>query len=172
MMLERVDRVTGPLVVGQFYLVPTVRLRWSGLLRDWPVIGPPHEDREFFNFSQTHYHVDARFLPPDSKRVYHTLHYPLHGERRSGKEDGPVPPPEWRRRKCIRAAVEGFHNPHPAAGEMRRHYAGVQCASNAGGWVCPHRQAPLGSIVPVDGVITCPLHALRIDAATGVVLSR
>ena len=38
------------------------------------------------------------------------------------------------------------------------------------GWICPHQATPLGSIEPVDGIIICPLHGLRIDAQTGIVV--
>ncbi|MBX9847503.1 MAG: Rieske 2Fe-2S domain-containing protein [Xanthobacteraceae bacterium] len=50
------------------------------------------------------------------------------------------------------------------------HFAGTQCARGKGGFICQHRNAVLGSIEPRDGVITCPLHGLRIGAQTGVVL--
>lgn len=183
--LQRVDRVSGPLVVGQFYLVPCVRGQWIGQPRRrrvwdhaivvayWPVIGPEHEDGQFFGFDTPHYHVDARFLPLDDGRIDQTLTYPLHGRKGLWTTDGksePLPKPVWRRRKCIRAGT-GFDpwNSTPIR-KMREHFAGAQCARNAGGFVCPHRQAPLGSVVPKDGVIVCPLHGLRIDAATGVVL--
>lgn len=53
---------------------------------------------------------------------------------------------------------------------IQRHYAGAKCAKGKGGWVCPHQKASLGSIMPIDGVITCPLHGLKIDAETGIVI--
>lgn len=170
--LDRVDRASGPLVVGRFYLVPTVHTTWKGKLADWPVIGPEHDDREFFQFSTHHYHVDARFLPAKSKRVDETLMYPLHAQKPLlGGPEIPLPKPVWRRRICVRASFQ-FEPWDPRIDKMRAHFAGTQCARNAGGWVCPHRQAPLGSIVPVDGVIVCPLHGLWIDAVTGVCLEQ
>jgi hypothetical protein len=163
--------VSGPLVVGQFYLVPTVHTTWCGTAGDWPVIGPEHNDIEFFHFTTMHYHVDARFLPPNSTRIHQTLSYPLHARHPpyAGKKET-LPKPVWRRRKCHRASI-GFNPYDPRITIMRQHYAGRQCARNSSGFVCPHRHAPLGSIVPVNGVITCPLHALKIDAITGIVLA-
>jgi hypothetical protein len=185
--LQRVDRVTGPLVVGQFYLVPTVRGKWIGqgfahntgrrslaLTANWPVIGPEHNDIEFFGFSTPHYHIDARFLPEGDKRIHLTLTYPLHGRRGIWTPTGDteaLPAPVWRRRKCIRSNTGLDPWGSGPITKMREHYAGRQCARNVGGWVCPHRQAPLGSVQPKDGVIICPLHGLHIDAATGVVLA-
>lgn len=59
----------------------------------------------------------------------------------------------------------GFH-------KCQKAYEGQQCkrSSKSGGWICPHRKANLTGVVPYNGVITCPLHALKICAETGVVL--
>lgn len=62
------------------------------------------------------------------------------------------------------------HSGRPAVMAIQRHYAGAKCAKGKGGWVCPHQKASLGSIMPIDGVITCPLHGLKIDAETGIVI--
>ena len=35
--LRRVDRMSGPLVVGKFYLVPTVRAHWGAIICARPV---------------------------------------------------------------------------------------------------------------------------------------
>jgi hypothetical protein len=172
MATPRADLMTEPLVVGQFYLVPTVRAPWFGKVADWPVIGPEHDDREILGFRHRHYHVDARFLPAKSKRVLSTLGHPLHAKRHGDLPLGPLPRPIWRRRKCIRATVGGFHPWHTTLDKLRAHYAGQQCLKGKGGWICPHQKAALGSIVPVNGVIICPLHGLYIDAATGVCLER
>ena len=138
-------------------------------MRDWPVIGPQHEDREFFGFTTWHYHVDARFLPKGDKRIYDTLTYPLHGRHRVNGRYDRLPKPVWRRRKCVASGV-GFAPGGRQIAAMQAHYAGQQCPRNRAGFVCPHRKVPLGSVEPKDGVIVCPLHGLRIDAVTGVVL--
>lgn len=168
-MTPRANCMTGPLIEGQFYLVPTVKAKWYGKLASWPVIGPLHEDVEFFRFRFDHYHVDARFLARGVRNPYRVYEGPLHvlpGEP-------PLPKPVMSRRRCVRAHLE-FHvnyfrdtSPLPA---LRKHFAGRQCAHGKGGWICPHRKASLGSIVPVDGIITCPLHGLQINAASGKVL--
>lgn len=109
MNLERVDRLTAPPAVGQFYLVPTIRYEWYSKIRPWPVVGAIHNDADRFSFASDHYHLDLRFTP------------------------------EW-------------------ALYMRP-------------FATPHRKFSLGSIEPINGVITCPLHGMQIDAATGRALA-
>lgn len=170
MSAPRVDRVTAPLVPGRYYLVPTVFTTWHGKPRKWPVIGPEHVDIDFFDFSLPHYHLDARFLREGHRGIHETLVYPVHGQRDNNWKVGELPKPVWRRLKCQRA-TNGFNPHHQEITKMRQHFAGQQCASGRGGWICPHRKASLGSVLPDEnGVITCPLHALRINAATGIVL--
>ncbi len=78
-----------------------------------------------------------------------------------------------KRRKCVRSylefIIEWRRDTRPMAALIAK-FAGQECAAGKGGWICPHRKASLGSIQPVDGIITCPLHGLRIDAASGKVL--
>jgi len=168
-MIERADRQTSPLIAGRFYLVPIVRAKWFNHLDAWPVIGPLHEDREFLHFPDDHFHVDARFLPASFKDPWRVFSYPLHAYR----GEPPLPAPVMKRRKCVRVhvpwEVSGRRNTGPLD-VLRAHFAGRQCAKGKSGWICPHRHAALGSIQADGGVITCPLHGLRIDAVTGAVL--
>lgn len=172
MSAPRVDSVSGPLVVGQLYLVRTVRAQFFGVRADWPVIGPKHEDVEFFNFDKPHYHVDHRFVRCSDNRAVDRAAWVLHGWPERGLF---LPPPRWSRRKCVRTWFASIvpttrHVDIRPLVDLRKAFAGKQCDRGVGGFICPHRQAPLGSVEPVNGVITCPLHNLRIDAATGVVL--
>ena len=54
-----------------------------------------------------------------------------------------------------------------AVTQLNESFAGQQCRKGKRGFVCPHKLFPLGSVQVVDGVITCPLHGLRIDAQSG-----
>jgi hypothetical protein len=165
-MIERADRQTSPLVEGRFYLVPTVRAQWWGKVADWPVIGPLHNDGKIFHFKADHYHVDARFLPRRWRKLYQVFTSPLSALV--------LPAPVMRRRKCVRAHLEYFvdlRRDTSPLDVLRTMFAGQQCPQGKGGWICPHQKASLGSIKPVDGIITCPLHGLRIDAASGRVLA-
>lgn len=164
----RVDSLTAPPVVGQFYLVRTVLIRFFTATKEWPVIGPAHEDGEIGGLSIPHHHLDWRFIPASEAMLERRYGYVLNAQ-----DGGPLPKPILRRRKCVRANLAWYIPWNRLEGpveKVRRVYAGRQCTKNEGGFVCPHRHAPLGSIKPHDGVIVCPLHGLRINAETGVVL--
>lgn len=183
MRLQRADRLTSPPVVGQVYLVPAILWAYRHMRRKlwWPVIGPLHDDADCFAFAAKHYHLDPRFFT-------RTHWAPMSTRRGLGDEgkmvdalsgvlnhvsmpDGP-PKPQLRRIRCTRDTIA---YPPYAAGAIQvrcinNRFAGTQCNRGKRGWVCPHRKVALGSVAPIDGVITCFLHGLRIDAETGVCL--
>lgn len=162
MPLQRVDRLKEPPVVGQFYLVPTVQGRWYDSFRtDWPIIGNKHNDVEFFDFHAKHFHIDYRFARLGKVMLERVTTSPLHTH--SGT---PLSKPVLRRRKCLREQAI-FDGPSKIMTPFRKSFAGHQCATGKRGWVCPHRHVALGSTPAINGVITCPLHGLRIDAETG-----
>ena len=192
-MIERVTHLSAPPVIGVKYLVPTVFFEWIGSAAPaaYPVFPFKHEDGDHLSFPWFHYHVDPRFL---SARVwrraqkYLPRHYeargrdaafstcqaaPLHrfkaGAPFSKQESRPMPPPEWRPLICKRNEIP-YQFADKIAVKLGPHFKGAQCRRVRTGWVCPHKRFPLGSLAPVDGVITCPLHGLQIDAETGLVL--
>jgi hypothetical protein len=177
--MERITALTAPPIVGRYYLVPTVLYPWYRDKRPWPVFLPKHNDTEHLNFHPVHYHVDPRFV---AKAVFENAAWgkrdsfaafqgaPLSQRSYDGK-DGSAPHPDivWRKLQCKRASIP--YRFHKEIGErLTPAFAGRQCKRARTGWVCPHKNVPLGSFAPVDGVITCPLHGLRVDATTGVVL--
>lgn len=162
--LQRVDRLKEPPIVGQQYLVPLVRSDWYGMIRDWPVIGIKHDDAEFLNFSLVHYHLDYRFLRVRQDYLRKSMHAPLHSSDRCS-----LSKLFFGRRKCLREQ-HIFVGPEKGMQKLDAGFKGLQCATGKRGFVCPHKQFPLGSTPVIDGIITCPLHGLRIDAQTGFVL--
>lgn len=193
--LQRVTDLNAPPVVGSYYLVPTVTYLYDGKVLPWPVYPSLHEDAEHLNFPWPHYHFDARFMTHRMMTFFReswgrteaeNLHAKVLQRNKSGtwssvrplvqqaaEDTVPHPPIVWRRMQCKRATPA-----YPFAGRkplltIQAAHAGQQCRKNPAGWVCPHRNYPLGSHLPdADGVITCPLHGLRIRAADGVVLDR
>lgn len=177
--MKRITDLSTPPVVGTYYLVPTVRYIYRGLTkRDWPVLPPLHEDARFFDFKHKHFHIDGRFLTAQTfdrlndwgRGSWETLQaVPLAylGDRRSL-----IPHPQivWRRRRCARSVIPYQFGHMREVRAIADAYADVKCRHVRTGWVCPHQRFPLGSIGAIDGVITCPLHGLRIDAETGQVL--
>ena len=49
--------------VGEHYRVPVAHGTWSGIEKQWVVLGPYHEDRELIGFEYDHFHLDPRFVP-------------------------------------------------------------------------------------------------------------
>jgi hypothetical protein len=179
-MIQRLDQLTAPVEVGKYYLVPTVLAVWNNMLDHWPIIGPQHSDAQCLNFDIQHYHPDARFLrklkEDDVWYWRSALASPIQTNTRVNPEG--LPKPIWRRRLCRR-----LHNSYVPTIEAQMadkpfktwqcHFdmwTGKQAKHDGRGWVCPHRSVPLADHAAIDGVITCPLHLLRIDAVTGVVL--
>lgn len=200
-MIQRVTELTEPPVIGQRYLVPTVLYPWAPgatkaerarrfdiPARPWPVLGNRHEDREHLGFPWMHYHVDSRFVTErEYKRVsrYGVGHYegaavvfegvPLNylgaeEDELGNRKPLPHPPVVWKAMTCRRPLHAVTRVPELAA-KLTPHYEGKVCKRGKAGFICPHKNLSLGSMPVVDGVITCPLHGLRIDAESGVVLA-
>lgn len=184
-MIPRIDEMNEPPVVGQFYMVPTVTGNWHGRAATWPVLGPKHNDLGHLNFEPVHYHIDARFLTDrawsalDEATFYgaaaEIAGAPFVETDRYGKTCNSLDV-TYRRRRCARPSIghvmaSGFAGIHPDFVAMHAAYLGHQCPKGPQGWICPHKGVALGSIQPEpDGTIVCPLHGLRIDAATGLVV--
>lgn len=146
---------------------------------------------EFFSFELLHYHVDPRFLTRSQRNIAGRACHATDGRRNRvnarcqsapisklttreideiGGADPPITP-ALRRRKCLSTDTEfQFFDKRPIAA-LQRAYSDHLCGGKPGAWICPHRGAPLVTIEPVDGVLTCPLHGLRIDAESGTVLA-
>lgn len=167
-----------PPVVGRFYMVPVVRdYPWHGKCDTWPVLGPLHSDEEHFNFPWPHYHLDVRFLsarltafvacraygsPPNIFSAAQSA--PLH------HRDITLPKgrPALARLKCMRTEVPYVHGFRPQVRALRADYPdpAPAIARKDGRLLCPHRKVDLSSFAPdADGVVTCPLHGLRVQCA-------
>lgn len=186
-MTVRVDKLILPPLLGRAYLVPAIRWNWkapwSADLQTngmwWPVIGPRHDDKEFFAFPHKHYHVDPRFLTTthwnrvsdwndEFGKLLSVLASPLVGK---DLPDGPVDP-TYRKMICTNDRIEYSRRASEpiAVKALNKNFKGTQCEKGKRGWVCPHRKVALGSVKPIDGVLTCFLHGLRIDPNTGICL--
>jgi len=171
-----VNRMTEPPIVGRWYMVPAIfyrRFSRQGPELWWPVLGPRHNDVEFFDFKWEHFHFDQRFLTVRHLNVIdrdpeyalkRSFYQPLQGNE-TGKR---LPMPTLHRMQCRRVMPEYPWSGQLAIENINLHYEGRMAKRGKRGWICPHRQTALGTMVPdAAGVITCPLHGLRIDAKTG-----
>ena len=189
--LTRSDRLKEPPIVGSWYLVPAIlwnRNIWGEtldsekLLSDlqskgskwWPVWGIKHNDADHFNFPALHYHIDPRFLTKrqiaeftnrwsDRTWLQNVQAAPLnHLHLKAGP-----PRPVLRRMRCTIDHSEWGFGDRAAVISLNTAFVGKKCGSGKRGLVCPHRHFPLGSVKSRDGIVTCPLHGLRIDIETG-----
>lgn len=197
--MQRIDRMSEPPEVGRFYLVPTVRYPYFGRIRDWPVMGVLHHDQEHFNFPWPHYHVDPRFINATDfafierqRHLGYTVDVLLAGNPLCHFSGGYRP---WRRDVSLEEArAETDEHPSPVLRRRRMHrpwtyprsqidghstgkirslweaYAGQRAKRGRHGFICPHRNYPLGTArADENGILVCPLHGLRICGRTGLV---
>lgn len=168
-----------PPVVGRYYMVPVVRFVWCKIDADWPVLGPLHTDKDFFNFDRAHYHVDARFVNKrnaERAQIHRQGIFaqaqgsPLSRRNVEGAPEVPTGLPVLKRLKCQTADFPyQFHN-QPTVSALRIAYGDVGPEKRAipirradGRLLCPHRKVDLSQFEPdADGVVTCPLHGLRV----------
>lgn len=175
-MIPRLADLREPPVVGRWYLVPVLRsTQWCEVTSDWPVIGPLHTDREFFNFTSAHYHIDARFLTARQASVGMRFYYSARG--RIDYATGALPlsdshiqtlprgRPGLMKRKCTLATYSTPYGDREPVLQLRAKYGETAqpIRKPDGRLLCPHRKVDLSSFVPdVDGLVTCPLHGLRV----------
>lgn len=171
-MIAQLSSLREPPEVGRFYLVPVIRdFKYMGRVDSWPVIGPAHTDNDILNFLHRHYHVDARFLTATQVKFIenwsgHTVNgavgrWPLH----TRGVDLPRGRPNVARRKCRTADSNYVYGDNPVIQELRKAYGErVEPVRLSDGRVlCPHRKADLTQFpVDDDGIVTCPLHGLRV----------
>lgn len=198
MRLQRIDALRAPPAPGRYYSVPCAFVKAFDRLDWWPVRGHWHEDKKLLEFPLHHYHLDGRFLNKDQRRYVGGQYDAPESEfataftygfgglvrRINGAAIGALrsspnvePPVEWKRRKCWTSSVPVIFGCGPSNLQLVRkfctlknEFAGAQCPSRDGQWICPHKGYGLGAEPVENGRITCPLHGLIIDAQTGVVL--
>ncbi len=181
----RIDEVEGPLEIGKSYEVPVLRAKYGGRRDYWPVLLPIHGDVEFFAVHKEHYHTDTRFF--DDSQWAH-MKGETDVEKNENANNAVIPyddlykfEVEWRTLECRRLIPNRLaiaaakmakvdpRNEDPFR-QCQTKYAGKQCKHAKGAWICPHQGARLNGVPVVDGIVTCPLHGLRINHETGIVL--
>lgn len=189
-MVEALSDLREPPVPGRFYMVPVISdYPWHGKRRDWPVLGPRHDDAEIFKFDLPHYHVDVRFL---SVRYRRWALNQLWHHRRTGDDERdialvasayplstrgePVPKgrPMLKKMRCVTASVStpllDLSQAKSVRAQMEERYGSpaVPVRRPDGRLLCPHRKVDLSQFEPDgDGVVVCPLHGLRVCVRSG-----
>jgi nitrite reductase/ring-hydroxylating ferredoxin subunit len=174
--MKKTSEVTGPIVIGRFYLVPHAVFKNSYSEHEEPIMLPLHNDKDLFpnpthGAHHDHYHVDKRF----DKDHYDLIRRNSKGEMIEYKVNRGnfvrfdyVDRIEWRKRKAIRN-FDNFEKDRYVEFHQKLQDKGVKdgyCLK--ANKVCPHRGANLASIPPdKNGHIECPMHGLKFDAETG-----
>lgn len=166
-----------PPIVGRFYLVPVVPYIYCGKEGDWPVLGPMHTDVEHFNFPYRHYHVDPRFLT--ERQVLQVTEYyrpfrhslaAVVGGSPLNNRGRPLPKgrPTLKRRRCRSAETQYVHGNELPVINLRATFSdpAEPIRKPDGRLLCPHRKVDLSSFERDEGgIVTCPLHGLRVKCA-------
>lgn len=174
------------MIPGRRYPRPCVRTIWNRMRKPgWvPVLGPAHDDAEIIRFEPRHWHVDFRFLPKnmrgdgEDRRRHAVFSTPVSTVWPEGTPNG-----EWVRvddlsteeypvESYLRVMNRTFHENYPGYPErvswIPKLEEAYRDAELLPGPVCPHRMAPLAGLeADEEGCVTCPLHGLRWDLATG-----
>lgn len=165
--------------VGKFYRVPTVQATWHGMVSNWPILGPWHEDSKLVSFDLWHYHFDFRFMNRRewSRQRHDRCHGGILHNYKEKKYGGVVVneamncgPIVMRRRKCHREMPTFPVASSNGVVALPKVYEFHKSDSLGANMQCPHRGVSLESIKPICGVIVCPLHGLCFDAETKKVI--
>jgi len=177
-VIQRVSELEHEPIVGKFYLVPCVKYahgRWI------PIIGPEHDDADYINVPQRHFHQDLRFLSDHEITTY------LERYARIAVSCSPEQlsmtkilfasrlqhrTPVERKVKC-RRSMSDFPMiisllPAPWFEELEKAYSKQKLSCLR----CPHRGMPLNGIPVKDSKVTCPGHGLQFNINTGELVSR
>lgn len=184
-MTPRLPDLREPPIVGKFYMVPTVTYYWRGQVSAWPVLGGLHHDREHIGFEHLHYHFDGRFLTSrqlgyirnHGGEMWHRPGYALNANILSDFQDdywlkkyGTLPrKPVLTRRRCARPIQPWVVEKESEPWGLAKVYGdpATAIARPDGRLLCPHRKADLSQLIPdADGLVTCPLHGLRVRCAS------
>lgn len=178
--LQNIEDAT-EIVVGKYYLVPTVFVPTLPKgLQIVPVIGPAHEDAEFIKFPHRHMHPDRRFVSVKwldyyGRGVYgdkahwavvysFTFKTLLEGiERDTGVREAA------RERMRCKRMVTAFRKDAPWLARLESAYRDERLRD---GHICPHRGISCRGVAPESDGVVCPGHGLKWNMETGALVSR
>ena len=148
-------------VIGETYLVACY-VKTEGVIKQYtPVLNLLHSDIENGQ-KEPHYHHDTRFsyCPEHGKNLPPTYEYKSHFR---------IVPQKGYTIEYLPLILQGkMCGGISPVSVIRNAPLNHKCIMNG---VCPHKGYSLKNILPVDGVIECPLHGLKFDAETGELLT-
>jgi len=179
-MAERIANLTTAPRIGWLYQVQCVFCDYAGAGEQWwPILGPLHDDLDYFKIEKSHYHFDARFLTARQMR-YLCKGYPCESASLIALCNNWDKGPAEKLRRCYREMPT-----HPLSIASRWdgrtvHNSGLPAMEkaykshrlNVEHPVCPHRGFRLCGLPQTDGVVVCPGHGLAWNLNTGRMVSR
>lgn len=174
-MTEMLSNLRQPPVIGRYYMVPVIDYRYMGKVDAWPTLGPLHHDKGDVGFDHLHYHIDARFI--SGKQAQFIRRRSWRGSLETQVASAPLctlyePVPPRPRLERLRCRVSSWEYSPPGAApwmaKFDKRYGKVAepIRIKGGRLLCPHRKVDLSSLKPdADGIVTCPLHGLRVRCA-------
>jgi len=158
-VIQKIEKVKGKLIEKTFYDVPC----WVENGDIIPIIPHLHSDKESGQLKK-HYHVDDRFITNhynkyfDNKAIYILTNnkdvkmQAVKNELRIYPKNGKI---ERHILRCVLPFVSGI-----TPVEVLKNHKLKKCMHNG---KCPHKGYDLSNIEAVNGVVTCPLHGLKIN---------
>lgn len=170
-MLQKIDELKEPPIIGKYYLVPCIYkseeiIEGSNILHLYdnngsyyiqkskkiidekfiPIINFPHNDKQTGQ-KEYHYHLDTRF-------ILHNHNFPIRINKEVNQDL------RYISLKCY--SQINTYSTHNSLIKNIKLYQKCISSKNK----CPHKKYDLSQIVPIDGVITCPLHSLKFNSIT------
>jgi hypothetical protein len=175
-MYELVDNITKPLQLGEKYLVPCIVSNKTNEFGDEithinPVINLPHSDKENGQ-NETHYHLDYRFIKYERNLSNLESDFPKpinsHSTHRFGSHIRPELDASSELLYIVLPVVNVFKGTTPVV-FINKSKLKPKCFLSG---KCPHKGYNLSQVPIIDGVITCPLHGLKINKKNGKILNK
>jgi hypothetical protein len=179
---QKVEDVKRPLKFGELFLVPCVVKRYFKPLEDYdnfdtpiideihinPVINNYHSDKENGQ-SHKHFHLDWRFIKLESLHNGFPIAKNKHSIHVFGTDYRPTLTPTDNLEYILLPVVnEKFLGVTPLQFIEKCTHLKNKCITDG---KCPHKGYDLSQVIPVNGVIKCPLHGLEFNATNGKVIN-
>lgn len=166
-----VNKLKTEAVVGQKYIVPTIKLiDWILFLsfkgNFLPVLLPPHNDREVISGSNLHYHIDFRFVSENFFK-----HYMKNSAERKAIFVFPVEEKELSYKELIcrrkQITIKSLISDLFIDWQVFRKIEKLCEKRIMKAMICPHKGTNLNSCEIINDCVQCPMHGLKWDVKSG-----
>jgi len=154
-------------IIGERYLVKTIKFIRNGLLLEWPVFSDFHKDNKQDNLlEEEHYHIDWRFM--EEKYVEE---HRKHNQKLSNKwknTNAEYYSPIMKREMIGEVYKEWMYLRDFDIPEIDNSSLRIRLKrSRMRNFICPHHGTNLKSCKAINNVLVCPQHGLKWNVKTG-----